>query len=51
MKRLFDKDFWNTLIADLSRSDKRRAMLFFLSIVLVCIFIGGYAAWQIMKSQ
>lgn len=51
MKKLFSKDFWNTPIVDFSASDRRRAMLLFLSVVLVCIMIGGYAAWQIMKTR
>lgn len=49
MKRLFGKDFWNTPIRELGSSDKRLAMLFFLTIILICTAIAGIAAAHLIK--
>lgn len=49
MKRLFTKEFWNTPIIELSGSDKRLGMLFFLVIILICIAVAGIAAAHLIN--
>ena len=48
LKRIFEKEFWNTEILLMSREDKKLGLLFMLMLVLLCIAVAGVAAWKLI---
>lgn len=48
MKEIFTREFWNTPILDMSVKDRGRALLLFFALFMICVVIGGIAAWHIV---